>query len=271
MLVFPHINPELIRIGPIAIRWYGIMYLLGFLAAYLIIRNQRRAHEIGLEGPLVQDLVFYLAVGLIVGARLGYLLFYQFHAYAYYLHHPLEILAVWHGGMSFHGGLIGTTLAGWWFCRRKGLCFWAVADTVIITAPIGLGLGRLGNFINGELFGRPTHVPWGMVFPAGGPLPRHPSQLYEALLEGPVLLLLLWGLRKRPFKDGMMVVFFLFFYGVFRFFVEFFREPDPQLGLVLGILSMGQVLCIAMVTAALILAGLLHRSSLKRHCTRIPK
>ena len=212
-------------------------------------------------------MVFYLAVGLIVGARLGYLLFYQADAYGYYLRHPLEILAVWHGGMSFHGGLMGTVIAGWWFCRRKHLCFWAVADSVIITAPIGLGLGRLGNFINGELFGRPTHVPWGMVFPAGGPLPRHPSQLYEALLEGPVLLLLLWRLRKRHFRDGMMVVFFLFFYGVFRFFVEFFREPDPQLGFVLGFLTMGQILCIAMVAAALILAGLLRRSSLRDQCS----
>ncbi len=264
MLPYPKINPDLIHFGPIHVRWYGIMYLLGFLAAYVLVQRQERSREIGLDKNLAQDLIFYLAIGLVVGARLGYLLVYQYHEYAYYLHHPIEIIATWHGGMSFHGGLIGALAMGWWFCRRRGIAFWAAADSVAVTVPIGLALGRLGNFINGELYGRPSHVPWAMIFSDGGPLPRHPSQLYEALLEGPVLLVLLWSLRKRPFRDGMMVVFFLFFYGLFRFFLEFFREPDPQLGTIIGFLTMGQILCMLMVLAALLLALILRHISKDR-------
>jgi len=240
------------------------MYVLGFLASYILIIRQKRSKQMGLVGPVAQDLVFYLAIGLIIGARLGYLAFYQYNDYLFYLKHPLEIFATWHGGMSFHGGLVGAVIAGWFFCRRRGLPFWAVADSVVVTAPIGLGLGRLGNFINGELFGRPTTVPWAMVFPEGGPVPRHPSQLYEALLEGFVLFTLLWYLRQRTFQDGMMVAFFLILYGVFRFFIEFFRLPDPQLGFVLGILSMGQMLCLAMI-----LIGILLGIYFREHQTKI--
>jgi phosphatidylglycerol:prolipoprotein diacylglycerol transferase len=174
-------------------------------------------------------------------------LFYDLGAY---LRSPLEIFAVWHGGMSFHGGLIGSVVGGILFCRKYRLNFWQLADIVIVTAPIGLGLGRIGNFINGELYGRVTDVPWGMVFPAGGPLPRHPSQLYEALLEGVVLFGLLWSIKDRSLKPGVLLSLFLILYGLFRFFVEFFREPDPQLGFVLGPFSMGQVL-----SAGVILAG----------------
>jgi len=263
MIPYPKINPDIITIGPFHVRWYGIMYVLGFLSGYFLIQKQKRSKEIGLQGQLVQELVFYLAVGLIVGARLGYLLFYQYLSFPYYLRNPLEILALWHGGMSFHGGLMGSVVAGWWFCRRKKMPFWAVADSVIVTAPVGLGLGRLGNFINGELFGRPTELPWAMVFPGGGPVPRHPSQLYEALAEGLVLFILLWYLRKKRFRDGMMVPMFLVFYGSFRFFLEFFREPDPQLGFVLGPFSMGQVLCAGMVGAGVLIAVLL-RATQKR-------
>jgi phosphatidylglycerol:prolipoprotein diacylglycerol transferase len=173
---------------------------------------------------------------------------------------PLEIIAVWHGGMSFHGGLIGTAIAGWWFCNRKALPFWAVADRVIVTAPIGLGLGRLGNFINGELYGRVTELPWGMIFPDAGPLPRHPSQLYEAFMEGVVLLIVLWFLRKKSFRHGMMIGFFLTLYGTFRFFLEFLREPDPQLGFVVGPLTMGQLLSAVMIGAGVLVILLLRRS-----------
>ena len=260
LIPYPHINPDLVSFGPFHIRWYGVMYVLGFIAAFFLVQKQNRSREIGLTGPVAQDLVFYLAIGLIVGARLGYLLFYQYHNYIFYLKNPLQIIATWDGGMSFHGGLIGVTLAGIWFCRSKGLPFWAVADSVTVTAPIGLGLGRIGNFINGELFGRPTNVPWAMIFPAGGPIPRHPSQLYEAFLEGVVLFTLLWTLRKRKFQDGMMVVFFLFFYGVLRFIAEFFREPDPQLGFIVGWLTMGQILCMAMIVASGVLLFFLRRS-----------
>ena len=259
MIPYPNINPDLIRIGPLRIRWYGLMYVAGFVAGYFLIKRQERSRQIGLTGPMVQELIFILAVGLIVGARLGYLLFYQYMDLGYYLIHPVEIVALWHGGMSFHGGLIGCVIAGWWFSRRKKMPFWAVGDSVIVAAPAGLFFGRIGNFINGELFGRVTDVPWAMVFPQGGPLPRHPSQLYEALGEGLLLFLILWNLRKKGFQDGMMVACFLGLYGVIRFFLEFFREPDPQLGFVIGPFTMGQLLCAAMIIGALLLALLLKR------------
>jgi len=259
MIPYPQIDPDMISIGPIHLRWYGAMYVLGFVAAYFLIGRQRRAREIGLTDGVTQDLIFYLAVGLVLGARLGYLAFYQYPNAMDYLRQPLEIIATWHGGMSFHGGFLGCLLAGVLFSRRRRLPFWAVADSVIVTAPIGLAAGRIGNFINGELYGRPSQVPWAMVFPHAGPLARHPSQLYEALLEGLILFAILWWLRRRPFRDGMMVAFFLFFYGCFRFLLEFFREPDAQLGFVLGPFSMGQVLCLLMIASALLLAIVLAR------------
>lgn len=265
MIEYPRINPNLIEIGPIQVRWYGVMYVLGFLAAYFLIQRQERSRQIGLTGTVAQDLIFYLAVGLIAGARLGYLLFYQYHEYMYYLTHPIEIIATWHGGMSFHGGLLGVVVAGWLFCRRRGMPFWAVADSLAVTAPVGLGLGRIGNFINGELFGRPSDVPWAMIFPDGGPVPRHPSQLYEAILEGFVLFVLLWTLRKKPFRDGMMSVFFLFFYGFFRFIVEFFRLPDPQIGFIFGTFTMGQLLCVAMMAAAVLLMAFIRHTQSEPH------
>ncbi len=254
MIPYPRINPDVFSIGPLHVRWYGLMYVLGFLAAYFLVQRQDRSRQMGLVGNTAQDLIFYLAIGLIVGARLGYVVFYDYNEYLTYLQNPLEIIATWHGGMSFHGGLLGSVVGCWWFCRRRHLPFWAVVDSVTVTAPIGLGLGRIGNFINGELLGLPTNVPWAMVFPDGGPLPRHPSQLYEAILEGPVLFFLLWYLRKKEFQDGMMIVFFLLFYGVMRFFVEFFKEPDPQMGYLFAYLTMGQLLCLAMIIASGLLA-----------------
>ncbi|MFP5212795.1 MAG: prolipoprotein diacylglyceryl transferase [Acidobacteriota bacterium] len=261
MLKYPEIDPDIISIGPIHIRWYGVMYVLGFLAGYIFIQKQNRSREIGLTGVTAQDFILWAAIGVIVGGRLGYVLFYQFNDYMMYLKNPLEIVATWHGGMSFHGGLIGATVAAWLFSRKRGLPFAAVADSAIVTAPLGLGFGRIGNFINGELWGRTTDVPWAMVFPGAGPLPRHPSQLYEALLEGFVLFSVLWFLRQRPFKDGMMVAFFLFFYGVFRFIIEFFREPDVQVGYLLGYFTMGQLLCLGMILASFVLTAFLYRKS----------
>jgi phosphatidylglycerol:prolipoprotein diacylglycerol transferase len=175
---------------------------------------------------------------------LGYVLFYNLGEY---IKNPLEIFAVWHGGMSFHGGLIGTLLAGVYVTKRYKLDFWLYSDLIIVTAPIGLGLGRIGNFINGELYGRVTTLPWGMVFPAGGPLPRHPSQLYEAFFEGLLLFFILWYMKNRIDTKGRLTAAFLLLYGIFRFFIEFFREPDPQLGFILGPFTMGQILCIAMI------------------------
>jgi phosphatidylglycerol---prolipoprotein diacylglyceryl transferase len=254
MIPYPHINPDAIAIGPLHVRWYGLMYVLGFLAAYFLVQKQDRSRQMGLVGATAQDLIFYIAIGLIIGARLGYVVFYDYNEYMTYLKNPLEIIATWHGGMSFHGGLLGSVVGCWWFCRRRKLPFWAVVDSVTVTAPIGLGLGRIGNFINGELLGLPSDVPWAMVFPDGGPVPRHPSQLYEAIAEGPVLFFLLWWLRKRGFRDGTMIVFFLLFYGVIRFFIEFCKEPDPQMGYLFKYLTMGQLLCIGMILASGLLA-----------------
>jgi phosphatidylglycerol:prolipoprotein diacylglycerol transferase len=261
MIPYPKIDPVAVAIGPIQIRWYGLMYVLGFIAGYFLIQKQERSRQIGLIGNTAQDLIFYIAVGLIVGARLGYVIFYDYNQYMTYLKNPLEILATWHGGMSFHGGLLGSIVACAWFCRRRKLPFWAVVDSLTVASPFGLCLGRIGNFINGELLGLPSSVPWAMVFPDGGPVPRHPSQLYEALMEGPLLFCVLWWLRKRNFRDGMMLPFFLLFYGLIRFFLEFFKEPDPQIGYLLKYFTMGQLLCIAMIVGSILLGVFMLRRS----------
>lgn len=248
MIPYPRINPVILKIGPFQVRWYGMMYLLGFLSGYLLLKRVARDRGVEITGRQLEGLLEAVVLGVVLGGRLGYVLFYNL---PYYLQHPLEILAFWHGGMSFHGGLLGTTVAGYIYCRKAGMDFWKMADSVVIVVPIGLGLGRLGNFINGELYGRVTSLPWAMVFPGAGPLPRHPSQIYEFLLEGVVLFTILWSLRKRPWPDGSLLALFLVFYGVFRVFVECFRQPDPQLGFVVGHVTMGQVLSSAMVLAGL--------------------
>jgi len=258
-MTFPSIDPVLFSLGPLQVRWYGLMYVLGFAASYFLVRKQIRDRGDTQLGREFENLNFTLILAVIVGGRLGYVLFYNF---SYYSRHPLEILATWHGGMSFHGACIALIVAGWAFCRLRGLNFWKTADTYVVTIPIGLGLGRIGNFINGELFGRTTDLPWGVVFPGGGPHPRHPSQLYEALLEGLVLFIVLWTLKNktRPpsanWPHGTMLALFLAGYGCFRFVVEFFRQPDPQLGYVVGSLTMGQLLSSIMVAGGLLLWGL---------------
>jgi phosphatidylglycerol:prolipoprotein diacylglycerol transferase len=255
MIPYPDIGPEIVRVGPFAIRWYGLMYALGFAASYLLVR--RRLGKAGgrvsgreLGKDFLPSLYSYLVAGLVIGARLGYVLFYE---PAEYVRRPWAILAVWEGGMSFHGGLIGTVAAGLLCCRKYRAEPWTVADLIVPTAPIGLGLGRLGNFINGELYGRVTDVPWAMVFPGGGPFPRHPSQLYEFLLEGVLLFTVLSLVKDRMRPSGSLIALFLVLYGVFRVAAEFFREPDPQLGFVLGPFTMGQVLSAIMVAAGLTL------------------
>ena len=197
-----------------------------------------------------------LAVGLIVGARLGYLLFYQYSQLGYYLSHPLEIIALWHGGMSFHGGLLGALIAGAWFCQRNQLPFWDTADTVIVTAPIGLGLGRIGNFINGELFGRPGSVPWAMVFPSGGPLPRHPSQLYEIALMA--LILLIFVLLRSPRWRGTKLLWLLALYGLGRAATDLLRGDIDRSGAI-GPLTLTQFLCVTAAGVALILLACIWR------------
>jgi phosphatidylglycerol:prolipoprotein diacylglycerol transferase len=251
MIPFPDINPEILRVGPVAVRWYGLMYLVGFASSYLLVKYQVKERGLPFPKDSVESLYSYLILGLLLGARLGYVVFYN---PGYSVRQPLEIFAVWQGGMSFHGGLMGCILAGMFFCRKFRLDFWLLFDLLAVTAPIGLGFGRMGNFINGELYGRVTDVPWSMVFPTGGTLPRHPSQLYEVFLEGIILFSVLWMLRNRGWRSGILSSVFIILYGVFRFTVEFFREPDPQVGFILGMLTMGQVLSLLMaVTGGVIL------------------
>ncbi len=264
MLSYPHINPVIFSLGPLKVRWYGLMYVFGFLASYLLVRYQaKKFHWQELDAHL-DNLNLAIILGVIIGGRLGYVLFYN---PGYYLQHPLEIFATWEGGMSFHGGCIGVLLAGFLYCRRTGLDFWKGADVYVVTVPIGLGLGRIGNFINGELYGRTTELPWGMIFPGGGLLPRHPSQLYEALLEGVLLFVMLWTVKEKTWQQkklwphGTMVVLFLILYGSIRFCVEFVREPDPQLGEVALGLTMGQLLSLAMIVSGLLLYGMRRKAS----------
>jgi phosphatidylglycerol:prolipoprotein diacylglycerol transferase len=234
-----------------------LMYLLGFASSLLIVKYQIRKRGLELEADFVETLYSYLIVGLLLGARLGYVIFYNA---AYYLDNPLEIFSIWQGGMSFHGGFIGVLLGGLLFCKRYRVDYWLIADLVVVTVPIGLGLGRLGNFINGELYGRVTNVPWAMIFP-GESLPRHPSQLYEFLLEGVVLFIILWSMKGKV-KSGQLIALFLVFYGIFRIVAEFFREPDPQIGYIMGVITMGQILSCLMVVAGTILY--LARSRIRR-------
>jgi phosphatidylglycerol---prolipoprotein diacylglyceryl transferase len=248
MIKYPDIDPVIIKIGPLALRWYGLMYVLGFVSSYLLVMYQLKKKKVNIARAEIDDLFFYLILGLIVGARLGYVLFYNL---GFYLENPAEALVLWHGGMSFHGGFIGAAIAGYIVIKRKHLNFFEIGDLIIPTCPVGLMFGRLGNFINGELFGKPSHVPWAMVFPQGGPQPRHPSQLYEAFLEGLVMFVVLWIYKDRKKRDGDVLALFLVLYGVFRIFCELFREPDLQLGYFLGIISMGQILSMFMIAIGL--------------------
>lgn len=244
MIPYPKINPEIVRIGPFAVRWYGLMYLIGFLLSYMLVTYQTKKKKISIGRDYLDSLYTYLIFGVLIGGRLGYVIFYDL---ASYIENPAEILAVWHGGMSFHGGMIGCITAGILFCRKYKLDIWQVSDLVIVTVPIGLGLGRLGNFINGELYGRVANVPWAMPFPDGGYLLRHPSQIYEFLLEGVLLFAMLWSLKDKGFRAGVLSSLFLVFYGIFRFLAEFFREPDRQLGFIMGPFTMGQFLSFFMI------------------------
>ena len=258
MIAYPSIDPVIFSLGPLQVRWYGLMYVIGFIAAYKLAAYQAKRFHFDQLLLRLDNLNLALIVGVILGGRLGYVLFYN---PLYYVAHPLEIPATWTGGMSFHGACIGAILAGFLYCRAARLNFWQAADLYVVTVPVGLFFGRVGNFINGELYGRVTQVPWGMVFPDGGILPRHPSQLYEALAEGVLLFVILWPIRVLPWKTphngswphGSLLAFFLMLYGGFRFFLEFFREPDAQLGFVLGGCSMGQLLCLATASTGVLL------------------
>jgi phosphatidylglycerol---prolipoprotein diacylglyceryl transferase len=255
ILPFPAINPVLISIGPFAVRWYALAYIAGIIGGWVyaraIIRNEKLW---GGPAPITvaqfDDFIIWITLGIILGGRVGYVLFYNL---AHFAAHPTEILQLWNGGMSFHGGFIGCIVAVVWFARRRGLPILPLGDLSTATGPIGLFLGRIANFINGELWGRPTDVPWAMIFPNGGPIPRHPSQLYEAALEGLVLLFVLGvmvrlGALKRP---GVITGTFAIGYGIARSICEFFREPDAQLGFLWGGLTMGMLLCIPLILAGI--------------------
>lgn len=248
---FPQIDPVIFSIGPLAVRWYGLMYLLGFVGGYFMMGHVAALRKWPLDKNRISDLLFYGVLGVVLGGRFGYTLFYNF---AYYSRHPLEIFYVWEGGMSFHGGLIGVLVAIFIFSRRHHLNLLLLADLVVSAVPIGLGLGRIGNFINAELWGRTTALPWGVVFPGAGSTPRHPSQLYEAGLEGIILLIIIYILHRLGVRRGIPSFSFLLLYGVFRFLVEFVRQPDRQLGFLWGGATMGQLLSLPMVFVGL--AGL---------------
>ena len=244
-MLAPNIDPVAIALGPIKIHWYGLMYVISFLALWFFASRRAKQPDSGWTAQQVSDFVFYGALGVILGGRIGYMLFYNL---SHYVSNPLDVFKIWQGGMSFHGGLIGVLLAMLYFARKTGKTFFTVADFFAPWVPIGLGLGRLGNFINQELWGRTTDVPWGMVFRDAGPLPRHPSQLYQAALEGLALFVILWLFTRKPRPTASVSGLFLICYGLFRVATEFVREPDPQLGyLAFGWLTMGQVLSVPMI------------------------
>jgi len=270
-MLYPDIDPVALGLGPLKVRWYGLMYLVGFAAAWWLGRRRARRPDSGWREQEVDDLIFFGAIGAVAGGRLGYILFYSFQDW---LADPLRILRIWEGGMSFHGGLIGVLVAVALFARRTRRPFFAVTDFLAPLVPVGLGAGRIGNFVNGELWGAPTSLPWGMQLPcwrfpehcAGLPadallsVARHPSQLYEAVLEGAVLFLILWLYSARPRPTMAVSGLFLIGYGLFRFVVEFVRLPDAHIGyLAFGWLTMGQLLTLPMLAAGVVLMVLAYR------------
>jgi phosphatidylglycerol:prolipoprotein diacylglycerol transferase len=278
MPYFHNINPIAFSIGPVAVHWYGIMYLLGFLGGWYLGNRRREAGRLPVSYEAFSDLAFYAMLGVIVGGRVGYMLFYT--SPEWMLHDPLALFRVWQGGMSFHGGLLGVLAAGWLWSRRNHVHFFDTIDFVAPLVPIGLGLGRLGNFIGGELWGRHTDLPWGVIFPRAleglnkthgelyrmylaGQLnaeARHPSQLYEFALEGVVMFAVLWFYSRKPRPRYAVSGLFALLYGLFRFAVEFVREPDVQLGyLAFGWLTMGQVLSIPLIVVGIVLLALSRR------------
>lgn len=264
-LQFPVIDPIIFSIGPIALRWYGMMYLIGFVVAMFIANRAADKSAGEWTRDQVSDLLFYSFLGVILGGRIGYVLFYQWD---YFLADPLYLFQIWQGGMSFHGGLLGVITAVFIFSRKANKSFLVVGDFVAPLVPVGLGMGRLGNFINAELWGRETDVPWAMVFPTDAlQLPRHPSQLYEFFLEGVVLFAILYVVTRKPRRLGLAAGTFLIGYGVFRSIVEFFREPDAHLGLYFSFISKGQILSIPMILAGCLIIYLGYLSQEKSSIT----
>ncbi|MDR2777704.1 MAG: prolipoprotein diacylglyceryl transferase [Rickettsiales bacterium] len=253
-IVLPVFNPNIFEFGPIRVRWYSLAYIVGILAAQWTTRYLNRLCELGLDREdFYSDFVLYIMLGVVIGGRLGYVLFYG--AGYYLLEHPLEIFALWYGGMSFHGGLAGVLVASLMLCKKYGVDTLRFLDILSVAAPVGLFLGRLANFINLELYGRPTDLPWGMVFPTADDLPRHPSQLYEALLEGlAIFIVMLWLTRKKKLRiRGLNSGIFLLLYSLFRIFVETLREPDFRFSILPSFITIGQLLSIPLLLAGIII------------------
>lgn len=244
MFIYPNINPVAFSLGPIQVHWYGLMYLIGFITAWLLAHWRMKHYKLDWTSEQISDLIFYAALGVIIGGRIGYMLFYNFPEL---MQEPWTLFKIWEGGMSFHGGLLGVLGALWIFARKYKKTFWDVGDFIAPLVPIGLGAGRIGNFINGELWGRVTDMPWGMIYSHVDDQPRHPSELYEVGLEGVCLFLLVWCYASKPRPAGRVSAVFLMGYAVCRLIAECFRQPDPQLGyLAFGWLTMGQILSIPM-------------------------
>ena len=275
MFIFPDFDPVAVSIGPfhvlghelgpLKVRWYGLMYLFGFVSGYTLLTLRAKRPNSGWTTEEVSDLIFYGAMGVILGGRIGYMLFYDFEPF---IHHPLTLFQVWHGGMSFHGGLMGVMIAVYLFGRKTKKQFWDILDFGTPIVPIGLGAGRIGNFIGGELVGRVTDVPWAMIFPKVDNLPRHPSQLYEFGLEGVTLFTILWIYSRKPRPRFAVSGMFALWYGIFRFSVEFVRQPDPQLGFIaFGWLTMGQLLSVPLILLGSFLLYLAHRRKATQQST----
>ncbi|KEI35766.1 prolipoprotein diacylglyceryl transferase [Francisella sp. W12-1067] len=265
MLQYPHIDPVALQLGPIKIHWYGLMYLIGILAGWFLLKYRaKRKSWSPVKPEQVGDLTFYIALGVILGGRIGYIVFYNL---LFYIHNPLNMFSLWDGGMSFHGGFIGVLIVFGIYAKKYNVNFFDLGEFVAPVIPIGLGAGRIGNFINGELWGRVTDSPIGMIFPTGGPLTRYPSQLFEFLLEGVVLFSILWivTIKKRP--RYLVLGLFMFLYGSARFICEFFRQPDPQYGYIFfNWVTMGQILSAPMVLlGATILIAVFVKTKGKKH------
>jgi phosphatidylglycerol---prolipoprotein diacylglyceryl transferase len=247
MIAYPHMNPVAFHIGPLDVHWYGLMYLVGFFGCWSVLSLRIKYSSIPrcLTVTALSDILFYIALGIIIGGRAGYMLFYDWDTL---IARPLSLFEIWKGGMSFHGGLLGVMFAVWFYAHQHKKVFLDITDLIAPVIPLGLAAGRIGNFINGELWGRVTDVPWAMVFPNAGEMPRHPSQLYEFFLEGILLFLILWIFSGKERPRGAVSGLFLVSYGALRFCVEFFREPDIQMGYIaFGWLTKGQLLCLPMI------------------------
>jgi phosphatidylglycerol:prolipoprotein diacylglycerol transferase len=244
-----NLKPDIFTIGPFHIRWYGLFYIISFIIGYIFIRKNLKYKDVVVTPEQYDTLFFNILLGVIIGGRLGYILFYNLSEY---LANPLSMLAFWEGGMSFHGGVIAVLVLGYIYVKRNKLSFYSLADAVVPFAALGLGLGRIGNFINGELYGKVTSVPWAMIFPYSDNQPRHPSQLYQALTEGLLLFIILQITYRKIKREGIVIWLFIGLYGLFRFLIEFFREPDQHIGYLMFNLSLGQILCLLMIIGAAI-------------------